>query len=675
METNDEIRAKDILPHKTVFSEGDGFYGDGDSSFFMEAPKLLELTAQIALAGNVAPAFDPTRTSENPYKAGESVAYDGKTYTFKVDHYGAWSASDVLLTGFNGREYVKNVKTKALYLWHENTAYSGESFVHNDNVVSSGIFDVNEGDYIECDGVNRWHAVWYYNGSIWQFTENTGYIVGSGVTKVCVIYKTNADYNLGVGLDCELWIKRNSVADKISSRNIAGAPKITYPNYIACAVKNLYHDKTKIDYYNQKVVDGSNDANQVSSGLISVNDGDYFECDPVNRWNVIWFFDGSRWEFSKNTSYTVPPSVTKVMISYASGAVDNVGVGLNCIVRKVPSGLNVLGRYFPRDNFVPDTYFKASDVHWEHSKIQGGAIVDTDDPDRISSGPIKVSPGDYLCCDENYPWHGIWYFDPADNSWNFAKVNSYSVPEGVSHVYIAYKTSAADNRGVGLNAIIYCCANISGESNPLWNQLPSDKLSFGLAKSSSPIPYPKYHSEFIHGMLLVKNMGAGFNRWGFHLIEGWNRTGTARFTALVDKHNTDVNGKASFEMYFYTGSNHFASSYGNVRVGSDVQNHSFAFDRDTLTAFGQVDLKSVLTCARISPSTDLITCASVADADSTYEPENDSINNAKCLLYLALHNAQNGAIFYDTDRDKLVAKIAGKWCDLSFTDASSNYDF
>lgn len=55
--------------------------------------------AQSTLAGNVAPAFDPTRTSENPYKAGESVVYtDGKVYTFKVDHYGAWAASDVQLT-------------------------------------------------------------------------------------------------------------------------------------------------------------------------------------------------------------------------------------------------------------------------------------------------------------------------------------------------------------------------------------------------------------------------------------------------------------------------------------------------------------------------------------------------------------------------------------------------
>ena len=97
MATKEEIRAKDIVPHKTSFGPGDGFYGDGNTSFFMEAEKLLELTAQNALAGNVAPAFDATRTEENPYKVGENVVYEGKLYTFKADHYGAWAADDVRL--------------------------------------------------------------------------------------------------------------------------------------------------------------------------------------------------------------------------------------------------------------------------------------------------------------------------------------------------------------------------------------------------------------------------------------------------------------------------------------------------------------------------------------------------------------------------------------------------
>lgn len=49
MATNDEIRAKDILPHKTSFDPGDGFYGDGDSSFFMEVNDFMRETAEIAL--------------------------------------------------------------------------------------------------------------------------------------------------------------------------------------------------------------------------------------------------------------------------------------------------------------------------------------------------------------------------------------------------------------------------------------------------------------------------------------------------------------------------------------------------------------------------------------------------------------------------------------------------
>lgn len=82
----------------TDFESDDYIAIDGATNATRKMSKddLLKETAQNALAGNVAPAFDPTRTSDNPYKAGESVAYNGKTYTFKVDHYGAWAASDVV---------------------------------------------------------------------------------------------------------------------------------------------------------------------------------------------------------------------------------------------------------------------------------------------------------------------------------------------------------------------------------------------------------------------------------------------------------------------------------------------------------------------------------------------------------------------------------------------------
>lgn len=81
----------------TDFASDDYIALDGttNGSRKMKNDSLLKVTAQNTLAGNVAPAFDPTRTSANKYLAGENVSYEGKTYTFKVDHYGAWNAADV----------------------------------------------------------------------------------------------------------------------------------------------------------------------------------------------------------------------------------------------------------------------------------------------------------------------------------------------------------------------------------------------------------------------------------------------------------------------------------------------------------------------------------------------------------------------------------------------------
>lgn len=81
----------------TDFASDDYIAIDGatNGSRKMKNDSLLEVTAQNALAGNVAPAFDSNRDITNPYKVGESVVYKGKVYTFKVEHYGAWNSSDV----------------------------------------------------------------------------------------------------------------------------------------------------------------------------------------------------------------------------------------------------------------------------------------------------------------------------------------------------------------------------------------------------------------------------------------------------------------------------------------------------------------------------------------------------------------------------------------------------
>lgn len=90
-------RIKDWATTITAFRSGDVIPVDGPSGTAKMAKEyLLRETAENALAGNVATAFDATRTSENPYIAGKDVVeYYGKLYTFKTDHYGAWDSTNV----------------------------------------------------------------------------------------------------------------------------------------------------------------------------------------------------------------------------------------------------------------------------------------------------------------------------------------------------------------------------------------------------------------------------------------------------------------------------------------------------------------------------------------------------------------------------------------------------
>lgn len=77
----------------------------------MSKNALMTETAQATLAGNLAPAFDPNRTENNKYVAGESVIYEGETYTFKVDHYGSWNASDVYRSPLSEESKYSSVKS------------------------------------------------------------------------------------------------------------------------------------------------------------------------------------------------------------------------------------------------------------------------------------------------------------------------------------------------------------------------------------------------------------------------------------------------------------------------------------------------------------------------------------------------------------------------------------
>ena len=87
---------KNIPTSISQFRNGDVIPVDGPNGpAKMAKGNLFKETAQNALVNTVALRFDATRTSENPYKVGEIVIYEGKIYRFKVEHYGVWLNSHV----------------------------------------------------------------------------------------------------------------------------------------------------------------------------------------------------------------------------------------------------------------------------------------------------------------------------------------------------------------------------------------------------------------------------------------------------------------------------------------------------------------------------------------------------------------------------------------------------
>lgn len=218
--------------------------------------------------------------------------------------------------------------------------------------------------------------------------------------------------------------------------------------------------------------------------------------------------------------------------------------------------------------------------------------------------------------------------------------------------------------------------NSSDNLSDVWTQWNA-RLAFGMNTENAPVPTLNNQQLLNKGTIITYNTGnQRFNRWGFHVFEAYDKNLYNRITLLLDKHLNELNKRVA-ELYYYTGASHAGSSYAWFRLGSDVKDHSFMFNRDEFVAYGVSDLRNVMTLARISPTNDLITTyETVADADAYYEPENYSIENAKCLLYIALKNAQNGSMFYDTDRNKIVVKVNNEWCDMNVTPVENNtYNF
>ena len=98
------------------------------------------------------------------------------------------------------------------------------------------------------------------------------------------------------------------------------------------------------------------------------------------------------------------------------------------------------------------------------------------------------------------------------------------------------------------------------------------------------------------------------------------------------------------------------------------------FSRDKAISFGLHDFRNVIELAAISPGEDIDTrYSTVAEIDSVFDPEAKAHENARCLLYIALKEARDGAMWYNKDTHRIVCKVNGKWQNVVTEDAHLDF--
>lgn len=145
-------------------------------------------------------------------------------------------------------------------------------------------------------------------------------------------------------------------------------------------------------------------------------------------------------------------------------------------------------------------------------------------------------------------------------------------------------------------------------------------------------------------------------RWGYHVFEGYAADDKSRITLLVNKHFEEDRPVA--EMYYYSPLwGHSNQTYNWVKIGSDVQQHSFMFSRDKAIFYGSLQLSNTFTLGRIGKD-DLRKEAPDGDDEQNYS------ESAKYVNYQALKNSDDGTIFYDKENHIVAIKVEGQWMKL-----------
>lgn len=289
------------------------------------------------------------------------------------------------------------------------------------------------------------------------------------------------------------------------------------------------------------------------------------------------------------------------------------------------------------------------------------------------------------CYDDKFKWLG--YLDIGKMSflktsvkYNISPLSYADIKRQIGFAYGKLGMRKTENTLISTseftNLIVLCKKGSNGKivsnkaysSDMIWKKLPNKRLSFGMDLNSAPVPVCVDNQLIVNGTVIAindsvaENENQKYNRWGLHLYEGYMRDKYSRFTVLSDKHNSEGKNGKMIELYAYVGSDHKESSYADVRIGSDVEYHSFLFSRDLLKACGLIDCRMGIRIAPTSLNNGVIKdYETVSELDRAHEPENDSVNNVQGLKYINIKNAENGYIFYDLDHNRILIKMNGKW--------------
>lgn len=158
----------------TDFASDDYIAIDGttNGSRKLKNDTLSKLMAQAALAGNIAEAFDPTRTNTNPYLPNQWVVKDGLLYKVKNEHYGAWVAADFTRANIYDLVCDSFFATSVLpYDVLKNKYVNSSGSLVSDTHFDTFVFEVIEGDYVSFTAAT--------GGGYIEFVDSSFNLVGS----------------------------------------------------------------------------------------------------------------------------------------------------------------------------------------------------------------------------------------------------------------------------------------------------------------------------------------------------------------------------------------------------------------------------------------------------------------------------------------------------------------